>query len=133
MSLNTLRKCFTLVTCQFERLRLLPTIHAMNAPLDTGGRKAIDCIAAHAAKLKIYRSSQLVGKCHGSNPSVSFKRAHSKASQVVGKSQGGDPCAKSKCTTPDDRKCVGERNRGNPYARVECTVLDASYRGRKCQ
>ena len=37
MRLNTLRNCFTVVSCQLARLRLLATAQAMKAALETGG------------------------------------------------------------------------------------------------
>ena len=43
MSRSTLRTCFTVVSCQFERWRLWPTDQAMKARLDVGGRSINFC------------------------------------------------------------------------------------------
>ena len=50
MSRNILRHCFTVVSCQLARLRLLLTAQTIKAALDGGGRKATEVRAVQSAK-----------------------------------------------------------------------------------
>ena len=47
---STPRKCLNEVRYQFTRLRMLPTAHAMKAPLPTGGRKTTEVSDVQSAK-----------------------------------------------------------------------------------
>ena len=68
MSLSTLRNRIRVVSCQFLRLRLLPTAQAMKAPLDTGGRKTTEVRAVQSANACFPTSIKACGSVRELSP-----------------------------------------------------------------